>query len=235
MRSRFSGLIPIPVSSTVTLITSSSGCTLPNTLTCPECVNFSALVTRLYITWVDRCASASISGKHPTSLRSLTPSLTTGFPLLSMECWQRTRTSSTMLAMFTMSRENFIFLSCTSTDASMMLLTMSRSLLAQLWMSCIGFCSASSILWFSLMELERPMIPCSGDLSSWLTIAMKLDFFCSISLIVVMSWPTQITPMISPLGFSLVVAFSSRQTGFCPEHAASSTSKFDVRLPMAAC
>mmetsp|Transcript_75364 Transcript_75364/g.221007 ORF Transcript_75364/g.221007 Transcript_75364/m.221007 type:complete len:202 (+) Transcript_75364:2063-2668(+) len=186
------------------------------------------------MTWVQRWASASISGSVVMALIRQTPVLTTGFPLLSMECWHRTKTSSTMLAIWTVSRENLIFLSCTSTDASMMLLTMSRSLVAQLWISCSGFCTLSSMPGVSVIELLRPMMPCRGDFSSWLTMAIKLDFFCSISLMLVMSWPTQITPTMSPCGLTRGVAFSSRHTGFWFECVDSDTSKFEDKLPLQA-
>mmetsp|Transcript_28830 Transcript_28830/g.82774 ORF Transcript_28830/g.82774 Transcript_28830/m.82774 type:complete len:335 (-) Transcript_28830:1606-2610(-) len=165
-------------------------------------------------------------GNSVTWFSKFTPSFTTGTPRLSMECRQRITTSSMIDATCTLSRENLrLLLSCTRTFTSMILETMSRSRVAQLWMSCSGRSMDFGVSGPTAMVLLKPIIPWIGDFNSWLTVAIRLDFFSSISLMFVISWPTQIIPTMSPCGLNRGVALRSKHTGFSWPAQRSSNSK----------
>mmetsp|Transcript_73807 Transcript_73807/g.213795 ORF Transcript_73807/g.213795 Transcript_73807/m.213795 type:complete len:210 (+) Transcript_73807:2364-2993(+) len=185
-----------------------------DTLTCPLCVNFKAFVTRLYNICMQRCASASMMGTESgsTQLISSTSGFNSGLPALSTVRVAMTMTSSTNLATWTGSRVRFTLLLCTKVEMSMMLVTKSSKRLAQLFMSWHGLWTALRF-WFRRMFSLRPMMPCSGDRSSCVTVAANCDFLTSNSRNDVISWPMQITPMIAPSGPNLGAALSMKTRG----------------------
>mmetsp|Transcript_116151 Transcript_116151/g.328645 ORF Transcript_116151/g.328645 Transcript_116151/m.328645 type:complete len:322 (+) Transcript_116151:88-1053(+) len=159
------------------------------------------------MTWVHLCASPSMTGIVPTSLMSCMSGFTKGFPFLSTEFLTSNTTSSIILGNSTGSRlKRFeaCFEVCEAMLAiSMMLITRSRSLLAQLktMFICLARVSSSSD---SQRRSMRPMMPCNGLRSSCDTIAMKRVFRASASLKAatsVRSQPIKVTPVVTPILF----------------------------------
>mmetsp|Transcript_137311 Transcript_137311/g.325238 ORF Transcript_137311/g.325238 Transcript_137311/m.325238 type:complete len:240 (-) Transcript_137311:1089-1808(-) len=172
-----------------------------------------ALEIKLYISCVHLYASASMTGKVLlTELINFTPWRRVGTPRLSTACWQRSTTSSMMLASCTGSLVIPISGCLAKRDASIMLLTMSSSRIAELLIMARGFLAPLVVDSSSRSEWLRPMMPCNGDLSSCETMAIMEDFQSSMSFSFVMSCPMQIAPVGLPLLSTRVVAFTRSVT-----------------------
>mmetsp|Transcript_94054 Transcript_94054/g.210818 ORF Transcript_94054/g.210818 Transcript_94054/m.210818 type:complete len:264 (-) Transcript_94054:1052-1843(-) len=231
MVSFFWGAMPMPVSDTATVRNSLTSSAQAVTTTCPRSVNLRALVMRLYNICVQRCASASMIGKSlGTLLKSCTVVLWIGRPALSTAHDVSMMTSSTILEMWTGSLDSFIRLLCTRVDRSMMLVTKSSSLLAQLLIISIDRCILP-FSWVSASKLSlKPMMPCKGDRSSCVTVAANCDFLTSSSLMWVMSCPMQITPWMFPEELMCGAALNRKVTASFVV-VSTSTSKFGVDWP----
>mmetsp|Transcript_91264 Transcript_91264/g.254899 ORF Transcript_91264/g.254899 Transcript_91264/m.254899 type:complete len:255 (+) Transcript_91264:788-1552(+) len=176
-----SGVMPLPVSVTLTSRSWASSLNSAVMVTEPFAVNLQAFVTRLYSSWVHLCGQPGTSGSALSAhlLINSTVGFTNGLFALSTAIFDIVVTSWAMAPKSTGScgRASFLpsarrFSCCAS---SMMFVTRSSNLAAQPFtiVSCRFFWN------FSLLSMDsvKPRMPCRGLRISCDIMASSADFF----------------------------------------------------------